>query len=115
WTTTQLQSSIVNRRILPVAALAGVATIVAAAMTLLPGSWARIRSAILIPAQREPDVIFVTTPPAVVKAMLDVASVGPTDLVIDLGSGDGRIVIAAAKDRGARGIGIELDEKLIAE
>jgi predicted RNA methylase len=105
----------VNRRALLVSALLGIAMIVAAAMTLTPGSWARIRSAILIPPQREPDVIFVTTPEAVVKAMLDVASVGPNDLVIDLGSGDGRIVIAAAKDRGARGIGIELDEQLIAE
>jgi SAM-dependent methyltransferase len=62
-----------------------------------------------------PDVIFVPTPPAVVRAMLDVAQVTPNDLVVDLGSGDGRIVIAAAKDFGARGVGIEIDAELIAE
>jgi tRNA A58 N-methylase Trm61 len=62
------------------------------------------------PALREPDVIYVPTPPDVVAAMLRMAKVGPGDVVYDLGSGDGRIVIAAVKDFGAaRGVGIDID------
>jgi hypothetical protein len=59
------------------------------------------------------DVPFVPTPPGVVAAMLGIADVGPEDYVIDLGSGDGRIVIAAAKQRGARGTGVEIDGALV--
>jgi len=58
---------------------------------------------------REPDVVFVPTPPDVVDAMLKLAKVTSTDVVYDLGSGDGRIVIAAAKTYGARGVGIDID------
>ena len=50
-----------------------------------------------------------------VDEMLRFADVGPADLVVDLGSGDGRVVIAAARDYGARGLGIELDPKLVEE
>ena len=50
-----------------------------------------------------------------VDEMLRFAGVGPADLVADLGSGDGRVVIAAARDYGARGLGIELDHKLVVE
>lgn len=57
---------------------------------------------------------FITTPGEVVERMLELAGTGPEDLVVDLGSGDGRIVIAAARKFGARGLGIELDEKLVA-
>jgi len=57
-------------------------------------------------------VPFITTPGDVVERMLEMAGTGPNDLVADLGSGDGRIVIAAARRFGARGLGIELDEKL---
>jgi len=56
---------------------------------------------------------FVTTPPEVVERMLTLAQTRREDLVMDLGSGDGRIVIAAAKKYGARGIGVELDPKLV--
>ena len=56
---------------------------------------------------------FITTPDEVVEHMLRLAGTGPADTVIDLGSGDGRIVIAAAKKFGARGIGIELDGRLV--
>ena len=56
---------------------------------------------------------FITTPDEVVERMLRLAATGPGDVVIDLGSGDGRIVIAAAKKYGARGVGIELDSDLI--
>jgi precorrin-6B methylase 2 len=65
---------------------------------------------------RAPDVIFVPTPPAVVAAMLKVAKVGPGDVVYDLGSGDGRIPIAAVKDFGAaRAVGIDINPERISE
>ena len=51
----------------------------------------------------------------VVERMLEIAQVGPNDVVYDLGSGDGRIVIAAAKRLGARGVGIDIDPDRIAE
>lgn len=60
-------------------------------------------------------VPYVQTPYEVVDAMLEVARVGPEDRVIDLGSGDGRIVIVAAQKYGARGIGIEQNPELVAE
>jgi len=56
---------------------------------------------------------FITTPDEVVERMLRLAGTGAGDVVIDLGSGDGRIVIAAAQKFGARGIGIELDSRLV--
>jgi SAM-dependent methyltransferase len=65
---------------------------------------------------REPDVIYLPTPNEAVTAMLKAANVGPGDVVYDLGSGDGRIVIAAVKTFGAaRGIGIDIDPARIAE
>jgi precorrin-6B methylase 2 len=54
------------------------------------------------------DVPYVPTPEPVVEQMLELADVGPKDVVYDLGSGDGRIVVAAAK-RGARAVGVDLD------
>jgi precorrin-6B methylase 2 len=60
-------------------------------------------------------VPFITTPEEVVEGMLRLAGTGPRDLVMDLGSGDGRIVIAAAEKFGARGLGIELDGSLVEE
>jgi SAM-dependent methyltransferase len=59
------------------------------------------------------DVPFVTTPDTVTRAMLDLAKVGRGDFVIDLGSGDGRIVIEAAKRYGARGLGVEIVPDLV--
>jgi len=64
---------------------------------------------------REPDVIFVPTPQAVVDAMLKMAGVHKGDVVYDLGSGDGRIVVTAAKEYGAKGVGIDINPKRIAE
>jgi SAM-dependent methyltransferase len=58
------------------------------------------------------DVIWVPTPPSLVEKMLDMAEVTPKDYVVDLGSGDGRNVIAAAK-RGARALGVEYDSNLV--
>ena len=59
------------------------------------------------------DVVYVPTPQIVVETMLTMAKVGPKDFLIDLGSGDGRIVITAAKKYGARGFGVDLDEVLL--
>jgi len=61
------------------------------------------------------DVPYVPSDDEVVEAMLKLAGVGPKDLLYDLGSGDGRIVIAAAKRHGARAIGIEMDPLRIAD
>ncbi|WP_420226636.1 SAM-dependent methyltransferase [Pigmentiphaga litoralis] len=66
-------------------------------------------------AARRPDVIYVPTPPEVVDAMLKVANVGPNDVLYDLGSGDGRIPITAAKRFGTRGVGFDIDPQRIAE
>ena len=62
--------------------------------------------------QEGKDVVWVPTPQAVVDKMLDLARVGPEDFVIDLGSGDGRTVITAAK-RGARALGIEYNPDMV--
>jgi tRNA G37 N-methylase Trm5 len=61
------------------------------------------------------DVPFVPTPQEVVDRMLDLAKVGKNDVLYDLGCGDGRIVVTAAKERGARGTGIDLNPQRIAE
>lgn len=65
--------------------------------------------------QKAPDVIFVPTPELVVEAMLKVAKVTKNDVIYDLGSGDGRIPITAAKTYGARGVGIDIDPVRIQE
>jgi predicted O-methyltransferase YrrM len=64
---------------------------------------------------RSPDVIFVPTPQEVVDAMLKLAKVSASDVVYDLGSGDGRIPITAARTYGARGVGIDIDPQRIKE
>ena len=61
------------------------------------------------------DVPYVPTPQDVVERMLQMAKVGKTDVLFDLGCGDGRIVITAAKRHGARGTGIDLDPERIGE
>ena len=87
-------------------ALAGIAALT----TLLPSE---------APAQRrmkaEPTLIYVPTPQSIVDKMLEVAKVTKDDYVFDLGSGDGRIPITAAKRYGARGFGVDINPKLIAE
>jgi SAM-dependent methyltransferase len=65
-------------------------------------------------ALRAPDVRYEPSPRKVVRAMLDLAQVGANDVVYDLGSGDGRIPIAAARDFGARAVGIDIDPELVA-
>lgn len=65
--------------------------------------------------KRKLDVWYVPTPHAVVDRMLDEAKVRPTDVVYDLGCGDGRMVIAAAKKYGTHGVGVDLDPARIRE
>jgi SAM-dependent methyltransferase len=60
-----------------------------------------------------PDVDFVATPQAVAYEMLQLAGASARDVVFDLGSGDGRIPILAAQKYGARGVGVELDPRLV--
>jgi hypothetical protein len=66
------------------------------------------------PVSTTADVVYIPTPQRVVDAMLAAADIGPSDVVYDLGSGDGRIVITAAREYGARGVGIEIDPTLVA-
>jgi SAM-dependent methyltransferase len=97
----------------------------AAVLALLAASvgWAAAMPAYAGPGQaatqeapkRSPDVIFVPTPQEVVDAMLDLAKVTAKDVIYDLGSGDGRIPVTAARKFGARGVGIDIDPQRIAE
>jgi SAM-dependent methyltransferase len=73
---------------------------------------AGVRTAADLP-RREPDILFVPTPQPAVEAMLDLAGVGPGDVVYDLGSGDGRIPITAASKYGARGVGVDIDPVMV--
>lgn len=65
--------------------------------------------------ERRPDVIFVPTPQAVVDEMLKLAEVKKTDVVYDLGCGDGRIVVTAAKKYGVKATGFDIDPQRIKE
>lgn len=76
---------------------------------LLPGLFAASTWA------AEPSVPYVPTPQDVVERMLQIAKVGAADYVIDLGSGDGRIVVTAARKHGARGFGVDLNPARITE
>lgn len=65
--------------------------------------------------QEKPDIGYVPTPQKLLEAMLTLAKVKQDDIIYDLGSGDGRIVITAAQKYGCRGVGIEIDPKRIRE
>jgi SAM-dependent methyltransferase len=71
-----------------------------------------VAACVRVPGQQVPDV---RTPLLVVNEMLRLADVTASDVVYDLGSGDGRILIAATRDRGARGVGLEIDPTLVAQ
>jgi SAM-dependent methyltransferase len=60
-----------------------------------------------------PDVVFIATPEGVSVEMLRLGAVTARDVVFDLGSGDGRVVVAAAREFGARGVGVEIDPELV--
>jgi SAM-dependent methyltransferase len=84
----------------------------------IPARYAAVLVPILLhcaSVRAQEDVPFVTTPDNVTVAMLQIAGVGAGDYVIDLGSGDGRIVIVAAKQFGARGLGVEIVPNLVKE
>ena len=66
-----------------------------------------------LPVWTAGEVPYVPTPPAVVDRMLELAEIKNGDVVYDIGSGDGRIVISAAKKYGVRGVGIEIDHDLV--
>jgi SAM-dependent methyltransferase len=63
----------------------------------------------------KPDVGFVPTPDGIVDRMLELAEIQPEDVVYDLGCGDGKIVIAAAKKYGVKAVGIDIDPKMVAQ
>jgi SAM-dependent methyltransferase len=91
---------------------------IAAALSLSPcvaHAQKSARPAPLEPIARVPDVPYVPTPPSVVDAMLELAQVKKGEVVYDLGCGDGRIVIEAAKRYGARGVGIDIDPQRVEE
>jgi SAM-dependent methyltransferase len=92
-------------------------TIILTALLHLPHAQALPAGPGMPPAQagRTPDVIWVPTRDAVVAGMLALAKVTKDDVVYDLGCGDGKIVIAAAKQFGARGVGVDIDPQRIAE
>ena len=71
--------------------------------------------AVLVLGVQTPDIHFVPTPNSVIDAMLKLARVTPDDVVYDLGSGNGAIVIRAAEKFGARGVGVEIDSNLVRE
>lgn len=65
------------------------------------------------PVPKTPDIHFAVTPQPLADAMLTLALVTKSDVVYDLGSGDGRIVVLAAQKYGARGVGVEIDRRLV--
>jgi cyclopropane fatty-acyl-phospholipid synthase-like methyltransferase len=81
--------------------------------TLAACVWLAGVAAIASTADYPEEIPFVPTPIEVVDRMLELAEVTKSDVVYDLGSGDGRIVIRAAKKYGARGVGIEMDKLLL--
>lgn len=85
------------------------------ALAAAPAAAQAVATAPEVAAPVKKDVPYVPTPDEVVETMLQVARVGPRDVVYDLGSGDGRIVITAAKRHGARGVGVDIDPERIAE
>lgn len=91
-------------------AMLGALTIIAAAPR-----FAAAQTATTEKATREPDVIYVPTPQAVVEKMLEMAEVKKGDVVYDLGCGDGRIVVTAAKKYGVKAIGFDIDPQRVKE
>jgi precorrin-6B methylase 2 len=93
---------------------AAIVSLLVSALFLAQGQTAAQQTA--PPALRTPDVIYVPTPHEIVEAMLNLAKVGPNDVVYDLGSGDGRIPIAAVQKFNARkGLGIDINPERIKE
>lgn len=103
---------------LPLSALAACAdarTVQDDQQTAATAGQAQDRTETAASATRTPDVVYVPTPEPVVAAMLKLARVEEGDVLYDLGSGDGRIPITAAREYGIRAVGIDIDPKRIAE
>ena len=86
--------------------------LLAAALVMLAAPIAMIARTAYASTQEDPAVPYVPTPEAVVEGMLDMAKLTPGERLVDLGSGDGRIAIAAAK-RGAQAMGVEINPRLV--
>jgi SAM-dependent methyltransferase len=99
------QIAMLNRQVMVVAAAIGLAVIITPRLIV----WANRSAA---PQKLAP---YVQTPQDVVERMLQIAQVGRNDVVYDLGCGDGRLVITAAKKYGARGVGIDFDLNRVRE
>ena len=93
----------------------GALAAVAAVVGLMVGAGPGLKAASSPTAQGQSLAPYVPTPQDVVERMLTLAHVGANDVVVDLGSGDGRLVVTAAKKFGAHGIGIDIDPARIAE
>jgi 16S rRNA A1518/A1519 N6-dimethyltransferase RsmA/KsgA/DIM1 with predicted DNA glycosylase/AP lyase activity len=82
-------------------------------LALLVSALSVLAMAVQSPVPKTPDIHFAVTPQPLADAMLTLAHVTKDDVVFDLGSGDGRIVVLAAQKYGARGVGIEIDHRLV--
>ena len=69
----------------------------------------------MLPPSSKPDIAFIPTPDDAIQAMLTLAELTPEDVVYDLGCGDGRLLIAAARQYGVRGVGVDVDATLLAQ
>jgi SAM-dependent methyltransferase len=94
----------------PVRSLLGCILLVGATMAVAQAPAAQSPPA----PNRTPDVVYVPTPEPVVDRMLEMAGVGADDVLYDLGSGDGRIPVTAAKNWGTRGVGVEIHAERVA-
>ncbi|MBW4699001.1 MAG: class I SAM-dependent methyltransferase [Aphanocapsa lilacina HA4352-LM1] len=110
----QLRSKVALLGAAAALAALGTASTVSLAQTAAPETGTQVKTEVRSP-KRDPDVVYVPTPQEVVDQMLTVAQVGKDDVIYDLGSGDGRIVVTAAKQYGARGIGIDINPARIVE
>jgi predicted RNA methylase len=90
--------------------------ITAIAVVLLSSAWTcQAAEALAKETAKVPDVVYVPTPHDVVQKMLDLAKITKNDVVYDLGCGDGRIVVTAAKKYGCQGVGFDIDPERIKE
>jgi SAM-dependent methyltransferase len=110
-----MSRSLLRRVSTPLAALASAAALAAPEPVRVDDAgWTKVAQG-EAQGYKTPDVVYVPTPDSVVAAMLDVAKVGKGDVVYDLGCGDGRIVVAAAKRGAKKAIGVDIDPERVQE